>query len=50
MHDIDRIFINQTKYTNELCKKFDLNFVSSSPTPMSMTTKLDHDEMKNGGH
>jgi len=38
------IFINQAKYTKELIKKFDLEFVSLCPTLVSMTTKLDKDK------
>jgi hypothetical protein len=34
--DKDGIFINQVKYTEELLKIFDLKFVNSSPTLISM--------------
>jgi hypothetical protein len=38
------IFIRQTKYTKELFKKFDLEYMSSGPTQMNTTTKLNKDE------
>jgi len=40
----DGIFINQAKYTGELTKKFELEDVRISKTPMATTTKLDKDE------
>ena len=40
----DEIFINQTKYTKELIKKFELEGAKISKTPMATTTKLDKDE------
>ena len=40
----DGIFINQTKYTRELIKKFELKDARISKTPMATTTKLDKDE------
>ena len=40
----DGIFINQAKYTEELIKKFRLEGVKTSKTPMATTTKLDKDE------
>jgi len=39
----DEIFINQAKYTGKLIKKFGLEGVKSSKTPMATTTKLDKD-------
>ena len=38
------IFINQAKYTRELIKKFGLENVNISKTPMAITTKLDKGE------
>ena len=38
------IFINQSKYTKELLKKFDINSQKSSDTPMSSSLKLTKDE------
>ena len=38
------IFINQTKYTKDILKKFDMDGVKSSKTLMSTTTKLNNDE------
>ena len=40
----DGIFINQTKYARDILKKFGMNGVKSSKTPMSTTTKLNKDE------
>ena len=40
----DGIFINQTKYTRDILKKFRMDGVKSSKTPMSTTTKLNKDE------
>jgi len=40
----DGIFINQTKYTRELIKKFGLEDAKIRKTPMVTTTKLDKDE------
>ena len=40
----DGIFINQAKYTKELIKKFRLEGVKTSKTPMATATKLDKDE------
>ena len=40
----DGIFINQTKYTREILKKFGMDGVKSSKTPTSSTTKLNKDE------
>ena len=40
----DGIFINQSKYTKELIKKFGLEGVKICKTPMVTTTKLDKDE------
>ena len=38
------IFINQTKYTLELLKKYNFESVKPSATPMAISTKLDKDE------
>jgi len=43
VHKSDEIF-NQVKYTRELIKKFGLEDVKTSKTPMITTTKLDKDE------
>ena len=40
----DGIFLNQTKYTEELIKKFRLKNVQISKIPMATTSKLDKDE------
>ena len=40
----DEIFINQTKYARDILKKFGMDGVKSSKTPMSTITKLDKDE------
>ena len=40
----DEIFINQTKYARDILKKFGLDGVKLSKTPMSSTTKLNKDE------
>ena len=40
----DGIFINQTKYARDILKKFGMDRVKSSKTPMSSTTKLNKDE------
>ena len=40
----DEIFINQTKYARDILKKFGMDGVKSSKTPMSSTTKLNKDE------
>ena len=40
----DEIFVNQTKYTRELIKKFVLEAAKISKTRMATTTKLDKDE------
>ena len=40
----DGIFINQTKYARDILKKFSMNGVKISKTPMSTTTKLNKDE------
>ena len=40
----DGIFINQTKYAGDILKKFGMDGVKSSKTPMSSTTKLNKDE------
>ena len=40
----DGIFINQAKHTRELIKRFGLEDVKLSKTPMAATTKLDKDE------
>ena len=40
----DGIFINQTKYTRELIKKFGLEDAKTRKTPTAITTKLDKDE------
>ena len=37
----DGIFINQSKYTNNLLKRFNMLDISSASTPMTTTTKLD---------
>ena len=42
----DGIFINQTKYARNILKKFGMDGVKSSKTPMSTIIKLDKD--KNG--
>ena len=39
----NEIFINQTKYAKDILKKFDMDGVKSSKTPMSTTTKLNKD-------
>jgi len=38
------IFINQAKYTKELIKRFRLEDIKLSKTPMATTIKLDKDE------
>ena len=38
------LFINQSKYTNDLLKRFGLESSKSIGTPMSSTIKLDKDE------
>ena len=38
------IFINQSKYTKEILRKFGLEDVKSYSTPMKSTCKLDKDE------
>jgi len=43
VHKSDEIF-NQVKYTRELIKKFGLEDVKISKSPMITTTKLDKDE------
>ena len=40
----DGIFINQTKYARDILKKFGMDGVKLSKTPMSTTTKLNKDE------
>ena len=40
----DGIFINQTKYTRDILKKFGMDGVKSRKTLMSTTTKLNKDE------
>ena len=40
----DEIFINQTKYARDILKKFRMDGVKSSKTPMSTTTKPNKDE------
>ena len=40
----DGIFINQTKYARDILKKFGMDEVKSSKTPMTTTTKLNKDE------
>ena len=40
----DEIFINQTKYARDILKKFGMDGVKSSKTPMSTITKLNKDE------
>ena len=40
----DGIFINQTKYARDFLKKFGMDGVKSSKTPMSSTTKLNKDK------
>ena len=40
----DEIFINQTKYARDILKKFGMDGVKSSKTPMSTTTKLKKDD------
>src|SRR5262249_43146990 len=37
-------FINQSKYTKELIKKFKMENCKTKPTPMSISVKLDKDE------
>ena len=37
----DGIFISQTKYLNDLLKKFGLDHCNGADTPMSTTTSLD---------
>ena len=39
----DRIFLSQSKYVEELVKKFSLESSKHSKTPMSTTTKLSED-------
>ena len=41
------IFINQTKYTKELFKKFNMDNAKPAKTPMSSSAKLDADEKGN---
>ena len=40
----EEIFINQSKYTKEILKKFGLEDAKSYSTPMSATCKLEKDE------
>ena len=40
----DGIFINQSKYTKNLLKKFNMQDSSTATTPMATTTKLDPDQ------
>ena len=40
----DEIFINQTKYARDILKKFGMDGVKLSKTPMRSTTKLNKDE------
>ena len=40
----DGIFINQSKYTRNLLKKYNLQDCSSASTPMATATKLSPDE------
>ena len=40
-------FIHQSKYTNELLKRFGFEIVKAKSTPMSTATKLDKDESGN---
>ncbi|XP_047335635.1 uncharacterized mitochondrial protein AtMg00810-like [Impatiens glandulifera] len=40
----ESIFINQTKYTKDLLKKFGMENCSATATPMSSSNKLDKDE------
>ena len=40
----DGIFMNQSKYTKSLLKKFNLQDCAAVATPMATTTKLDPDE------
>ena len=40
----DGIFINQTKYARDILKKFGMDRLKSSKTPMSTTTKLNNDQ------
>ena len=40
----ERIFINQSKYTKDLLKHFDIDNSSSKRTPMRSTTMLDKNE------
>ena len=40
-HTDDGIFINQSKYTKNLLKRFNMLECSSATTPMVTTTKLD---------
>ena len=40
----DGIFINQSKYTKNLLKKFNLQDCTAVATPMATATKLDPDE------
>ena len=39
-----RTFINQSKYSKELLKRFKMENCKTRPTPMSTTLKLDKDE------
>ena len=41
------IFVNQTKYTKELIKKFNMDNAKPAKTPMSSSTKLDADKKGN---
>ena len=41
---LERIFINQEKYVQELLKRFSFNQAKSALTPMSTSIKLDEDE------
>ena len=43
----DKIFINQTKYTRDILKKFGMKGVKSSKTPMSTTTNSTKIRMPN---
>ena len=44
----DDIFINQSKYINDMLKKYGMKSVKSAATPMNTTTKLTTDEQGKG--
>ena len=44
----DSIFINQSKYINDMLKKYRIESAKSAATPISITTKLTKDEKGKG--